>query len=111
MSETQAVVADEPERERYEIVIGNQVAFLQYRNHDHHVILVHTEVPEALREQGLGGRLARYALDTARQAGRKVVVKCPFVTTWLRRHREYDDIVVARVVEDPQSDPPPREPR
>ena len=111
MSEPQAVVVDEPRRERYEIVLGDQVAFLQYRNRDHHVILIHTEVPEALRDRGLGGKLARFALDTARQAGRKVVVKCPFVTTWLRRHHEYDDIVVARVVEDAQPDPPPNAPR
>lgn len=112
MSETHAVVADKPERERYEIVMGDQVAFLQYRTRDHHVILVHTEVPVALRERGLGGMLARHALDEARRAGQKVVVKCPFVTTWLRRHHEYNDLVVARVVEDAQSEPrPPREPR
>lgn len=112
MSETQAIVADAPTRERYEIVMGDQVAVLEYRQHGDHVILVHTEVPEPLRERGLGGMLARHALDEARRAGQKVVVKCPFVTTWLRRHHEYDDIVVARVVEDAQADPqPPGEPR
>jgi hypothetical protein len=39
-------------------------------------------------------------------------VKCPFVTAWLRRHHEYDDLIVARVAEDGAVDrQPPREPR
>ena len=110
MNDTTPTVADRPDRERYEIAVGDQVAFLTYRRREDHLTLVHTEVPESLREQGLGGKLARHALNAARRAGQKVVVKCPFVTTWLRRHREYDDIVVARVAEDADVQPP-REPR
>lgn len=105
-------VTDNVERNRYEIAIGDQVAVLDYRRRDGTIILVHTEVPEALRERGLGTHLARHALDEARKAGVDVVVKCPFVTSWLKRHREYDDIVVARVAEDaPDSDQPRRGPR
>jgi predicted GNAT family acetyltransferase len=56
--------------------------------------------------------LAKHALDDARNTGTHVVVKCPFVTAWLRRHHEYDDLIVARVAEDGAVDrQPPREPR
>lgn len=96
--ETPAIVDDEAQR-RYEIVIDGHVAFLDYRRRDESIILVHTEVPLPLRDRGLAQRLARHALDTARQDGLEVIVKCPFITTWLKRHREYDDIVVARVHE------------
>jgi predicted GNAT family acetyltransferase len=93
-------VADRPDHNRYEIAIGDHIAYLDYRRRDDHVILVHTEVPEALRNRGLGTILAKHGLDEARRAGVEVVVKCPFITTWLRRHHQYDDIVVARVHED-----------
>ena len=112
MPDEQPQIADNVERNRYEIVIGDHVAYLDYRRRERFIVLVHTEVPEALRERGLGGKLARHALDAARTAGVEVVVKCPFVTTWLKRHREYDDIVVARIAEDARnSGQPPTEPR
>lgn len=99
MSQDAPPVADRPDLNRYEIVIGDQVAFLTYRRRDDHVVLNHTEVPESLRGQGLGQVLAKHALDEARRAEANVVVRCPFVTSWLRRHKEYDDIVIARVPE------------
>lgn len=99
MPDAIATVFDNPEASRYEIIVGDQVAFLTYRRGDDNWLLAHTEVPEGLRGQGLGTILAKHALAEARKAGVKVTVKCPFVTSWLRRHHEYDDIVIARVGE------------
>jgi hypothetical protein len=51
-------------------------------------------------------------MDEARRTGEHVIVKCPFVTAWLRRHPEYNDIVVAKVKENGDVErQPPREPR
>ena len=112
MSDTAPVVLDRPEVNRYEIAVDDQVAYLNYRRNDEHVLLSHTEVPESLRGQGLGQQLARHAMDEARRTGEHVIVKCPFVTAWLRRHPEYNDIVVAKVKEDGDVErQPPREPR
>jgi uncharacterized protein len=99
MPDETPTIDDNEQKRRYEIVIGDQISFLDYRRRDGSVILVHTEVPESLRGQGLGQRLARHALDEARRNGLEVIVKCPFLTTWLKRHKEYDDIVVSRVHE------------
>ena len=112
MSDAIATVVDRPESNRYEIVIGDQIAFLTYRRGSDNWLLAHTEVPEGLRGQGLGDILAKHALDDARRAGIKVIVKCPFITAWLRRHHEYDDIIVARVADSGQVDrQSPREPK
>jgi predicted GNAT family acetyltransferase len=112
MTDAIATVFDRPDENRYEIIVGDQIAFLAYRRRDDQWILVHTEVPEGLRGQGLGQILARHALDDARRSGVHVIVKCPFVTAWLRRHNEYDDIIVARVAESGQVDrQTPDEPR
>jgi hypothetical protein len=112
MSDAIATVVDRPESNRYEIVIGDQIAFLTYRRGSDNWLLAHTEVPEGLRGKGLGDILAKRALDDARRAGIKVIVKCPFITAWLRRHHEYDDIIVARVADSGQVDrQSPREPK
>jgi hypothetical protein len=94
---------------RYEIIVGDQIAFLGRRRD---ASGSSAPKPEGLRGQGLGQILARHALDDARRSGVHVIVKCPFVTAWLRRHNEYDDIIVARVAESGQVDrQTPDEPR
>ena len=44
--------------------------------------------------QGLGARLARFALDDARERGLRVVPLCPFIAAFVKRHPEYQDLVV-----------------
>jgi uncharacterized protein len=87
-------VRDAPEHRRFEARLNGSLAgFLAYRSDEDRVRLVHTEVDPAFEGRGIGGALARFALDTARREGRTVTVECPFVTSWLRRHREYADVV------------------
>jgi len=57
------------------------------------VVAIHTQVDPAYEGQGVGGQLARGALDLIRASGRQVVPLCPFVTAYLRRHPEYADLV------------------
>ena len=82
-----------PERETFEIVVGDAVAHLDYSRSGDRIAINHTEVPEAFEGQGVGSRLARAALDHARAEGLRVVVFCPFVRAWLERHPEYADLV------------------
>lgn len=90
---TDRPIRDNTAGERYELAIDGDVAFLQYRRRDGIMILAHTEVPEALRGRNLASRLARHALDAARAEGRQVVVRCPFVAAYVRRHPSYGDVV------------------
>lgn len=88
-----STVRDNEERSRYEIAVGGDVAFLDYRRGDEVTMLVHTEVPEHLRGGRLASQLVRHALDEARRDGLRVKVRCPYVTAWIRRHPEYTDLV------------------
>lgn len=58
------------------------------------IAFTHTEVDDAVEGQGLGSRLIRYALDDVRARGLKVRPVCPFVKTWIRRHEDYQDLLV-----------------
>ena len=112
MTDEKPVVTDRPERNRYEIEVDDDVAFLTYRRNEGKLLLSHTEVPVSLRGRGLGQVLARHAMDEARRTGEHVIVKCPFVTAWLQRHPEYDDLVIARVKGNGDVErQPPRGPR
>ncbi len=88
------LVVDNSAEKRYETTTDDGVAFLNYMPAGSSRALVHTEVPEALEGQGIGSALAKFALEDARANGRKVIVTCPFVIAYLRRHPEYQDVVL-----------------
>lgn len=79
-------VVNNSERHRFEARAGDETAFLEYRLRPPSITLLHTEVPAALRGHGAGGALARAAIEYARSEGLHVVVECPFVREYLRRH-------------------------
>jgi predicted GNAT family acetyltransferase len=88
------VVTDVPERKRFEVTLDGEVAgFLVYRSRKGLLALIHTEVEDRFEGRGLGGRLARFALDRAREQGLAVLPFCPFVNGWMKRHPEYVDLV------------------
>jgi uncharacterized protein len=90
------VVADAPGRERFEVTVDDEPGgFLVYRAREGLLALIHTEVEDRFEGRGLGGRLARFALDQAREQGLAVLPFCPFVNDWMKRHREYVDLVPA----------------
>ena len=81
-------VQDNPASSRFEINIDGQVAFLNYERTATELAILHTEVPLALRHRGLGSRLAKAAIDTARTDGLRLKVLCPFVKAYRRTHPE-----------------------
>ena len=81
------VVRDHREANRFEAIVDGQTAFLQYeRRPPRAIVLVHTEVPEALRGKGIGSEVIRFALQSARAEGLTIVAQCPFVRDYLKKH-------------------------
>lgn len=88
-------VVDNPAEQRYEARLGDRVVGVsEYERDGDRLIFVHTEVDPTFEGKGVGGRLAAGALDDARARGLAVIAECPFISAYLKRHREYDDIVV-----------------
>lgn len=85
---------DNRDRHRYEIVADGKVAgYAEYNLLAEAVMFTHTEVDGAYEGQGLGSRLARFALDDVRARGLQVIPVCQFIAGWLRKHRDYVDLV------------------
>ena len=79
---------------RFELALGGEVAgFINYRERDGKLELVHTEVAPRHEGQGLAGQLTRFALQEAEREGRKVVPSCPYVAAWIERHPEFGKLV------------------
>lgn len=77
---------------RFEIEIEGRLAVLKYEMQPGKMVCTHTEVPEALGGRGLGSRLARAALEYARQNELKVWPLCSFVAGYIQKHPEYRDL-------------------
>ena len=88
------IVTDAADRSRFEAhdADGNLAGFLDYTRTDGLVVYPHTEVLAAFEGKGVGGELARTALDDARARGLRVRASCPFVSGWMARHPEYQDL-------------------
>lgn len=69
------------------------VAYVVYKREGRRVVLIHTEVPEALSGQGIGSKLVRGTLDQLRADGDEIVPRCEFVAAYIARHPEYEDMI------------------
>jgi len=78
---------------RFEVRLGDDVAFAEYRMTGRGVLFPHTEVPPAFEGKGVGGAIARAALDWARAQGQQVLPTCRFISAWIKRHPDYHDLV------------------
>ncbi|HRC41294.1 MAG: GNAT family N-acetyltransferase [Nostocoides sp.] len=80
---------------RYEARIDGALAgFAEYQLTDELIVFTHTEVDPAFEGRGVGGALARFALDDVREQGtRKVMPLCPFIKAWIGKHRDYVPLV------------------
>ncbi|WP_020570683.1 GNAT family N-acetyltransferase [Neolewinella persica] len=93
MADNTIHVVNKPKKFRFEVVSGALISKLEYRLGRYKIALVHTEVPEELQGQGIGGALIRTALQHARDNELIVLPYCPFVAAYLARHPEWNDIV------------------
>jgi predicted GNAT family acetyltransferase len=92
-----ATVRDNPAQLRYELVDddGAVIGEIRYRREPGAIALVHTDVDPAHEGQGLGSLLVAGAVRDLRERGLRMIPVCPYVRSWLRRHPEQGDIVIA----------------
>ena len=92
MSEIPDVI-DNTAEHRFEIRLGGDTAYAEYSRAAGILILPHTVVPEAFEWKGVGSRLARYAMQYARDRSLKIVPLCPFMAAYMQKHPETHDLV------------------
>ena len=82
-------IVDNAAMHRFEMAIKDDIAVAYYQELDGRIVLLHTEVPQQLSGQGIGSRLAHAVFETLKARGRRVIAKCPFMSTYATKHPEY----------------------
>lgn len=90
MSEKYHIVHNEKQM-HFEIHEGAAIAYLEYRFYKNDIAFMHTEVPDSLSGKGVASALAAYAFEYAKKIKKQVMVYCPFVGAYLKRHPELKD--------------------
>ncbi|WP_454651030.1 GNAT family N-acetyltransferase [Bradyrhizobium liaoningense] len=83
-------IRDNPAMNRFEMPLGEGLlAAAYYRIEDGRVVLLHTDVPQELAGLGYGSSLANGVFELLRRDGKRIIAKCPFMSSYAARHPEY----------------------
>ena len=94
MTTDDITIADNPAQHRFELKKAGEVAaFAEYNLLKGAVLFTHTEVLPAFEGQGLGSKLAKFALDEVRARGLHAIPQCQFIAGYIRKRPEYLDLV------------------
>jgi len=89
-----ALTRDEKGRRYLATVDGTVIGEAEFLLTPELVVFTHTQIDPGFEGQGVGSVLVRWALDDARSHGYSVLPTCPFVRSFIGRHRdEYEDLV------------------
>ena len=86
-------VIHNPEENRFELPVEGHLAVLDYTLKGNTMVFLHTGVPPAIEGRGLGASLVETGLEYARSNGLKVRSTCWFVSKYIQRHPEYQDLL------------------
>lgn len=84
---------DNTERSRFERDEHGHTVFANYRRQGTTVLITYVEAPPAVRGTGAAGRLMEAIAARARAEGAKLLPLCGYAASWLRRHKEYRDLM------------------
>ena len=93
MSGDDLQVVNNEEKGRFEVRLGEEVAYAEYRLLATGVLFPHTEVPPASEGRGIAAALVQAALAYARAQGLRVRPSCSYVRSYMRRHPDTLDLL------------------
>ncbi|MCW6531625.1 MULTISPECIES: GNAT family N-acetyltransferase [Sphingomonas] len=87
------IVRDNRAEQEFELDVAGHRAVAAYQREGDRIVFTHTLVPHAIEGKGVGSKLIRGALDSARDQKLKVIPQCSFVRAYIARHPEYRDLL------------------
>jgi uncharacterized protein len=86
-------VRDNPGKCRFKLDLCGQVVFACYARYGSTLVIPHVEAPPPLRGTGAASQLMAGVMEIARTEGLKVRPLCSYASVWMRRLREYHDLL------------------
>ena len=84
---------DNVEQGRFELQVGDQIAFASYRREQGQLVVTYVYAPPALRGTGAADRLMEGVAAHARSGGERIVPLCGYARAWLHGHRANHDLL------------------
>ena len=78
---------------RFEVRLGGETAFAEYRLEGDSIVFPHTVVPESFGGKGVGSRLVQAGLAYAAEHKLWVRPVCPFFKAYIAKRPELHDMV------------------
>lgn len=88
-----SAIRDNAASNRFELDRDGQIVFAIYERREAALAIRHVEAPVPLRGTGAAGELMRGIAEIARTEGRKIEPLCGYARAWIRRHKEYHDLL------------------
>ena len=93
-NDTALAFSNNEAQHRYEARIDGQLAgFCEYNLLTDAIMFTHTEVLPEFEGKGVGSGIAKHVLGEARAKGLHVIPVCQFIAGYIRKHRDYVDLV------------------
>ncbi len=86
-------VIDNGARGRFELEEQGMTAYADYRRDEGRLYIDYVFAPVPLRGKGTSDRLMHGVAAAAREEGERIIPICGYAAAWLRRHREYADLL------------------
>lgn len=77
----------------FEMVVDGHRAFIDYKQHDNKVFIIHTEVPVELEGRGVAPAMVEKAFKYLEANNLKIVPYCPYIKVFLKRHPEWERLL------------------
>ena len=87
------MVTDNAALNRFELEVDGKIVFATYRRQGDTLAIPHVEAPPSLRGTGAAGRLMEGVMQLARAEKLKVRPICSYASLWVRRHKEFHDLL------------------
>ena len=81
------------DQSRYEMEEEGLTSYADYRRSGDRLYIDHVEAPLSLRGTGAAGRLMAALAADARAKSLKITPICGYAAAWLRRSKEFGDLV------------------
>ncbi|MBF0597133.1 GNAT family N-acetyltransferase [Faecalibacter rhinopitheci] len=86
-------VVKNSDKSRFELEIDGYIAFIDYKQKDQLIKLIHTEVPEELGGRGVAATLVEKTLVYLENNNFTLYPYCPYVYAYIKKHPDWKRIV------------------